>query len=123
MFTRKKLVGVIFATLVLVLAFFCVLYVIGSNSEPYQKAEAFIFSSPEIKQQLGQVESARLAFLGYTVNYHGSDGNAKFQIVIAGENRKALLFTELKRKLGEWTVITARLVREDGHTVNLENSK
>jgi len=119
MFTKKKLVGIMFLTLVLVLGFFYVLYVIGSNTEPYKVAEQFVLSSPEIKKQLGQVKSARLAFLGYEVNYHGSDGNANFKIAISGQDRKAVLFAKLKRNLGEWVVINAKLVKEDGSTVNL----
>jgi hypothetical protein len=119
MLTKKKLFRIIFATLILLLAFFCVLYVIGSNSEPYKKAEEFVHTSPAIKQNLGQIKSVRLAFIGYTVNYHGTDGNAKFKMVITGENGKALLFPELKRSLGEWEVIAAKLVQEDGRSMNL----
>lgn len=116
---KKKWARIVAATLLLLFGFCGALYFFGANSEPYAISEKFVRSSPLVEQQIGKVTSTRLSLWGFSIRTNGPDGHAKFHIVIEGEHANAEVFTELRRRLGTWTVTAARLRQADGQTVDL----
>ena len=115
----KRISIVLVVALALLVAFFASLYLIASNSEPYEAATEFVSESPELQAQLGDIMKTRLAILGYTVSYEGPVGKADFEMLVEGEKTNGSVFVSLNRKAGKWNVSHASRALVDGRLFEL----
>lgn len=106
-------------TALLIILFFTGLYFAGSNSEPYRAAEQFVVNNNVVNKYLTGITHTRMAYLGYSVNYIGSKGNAEFEIIASSPSDTASVFVTLDRELGQWKVTNAYMKRNDGKSVKL----
>jgi hypothetical protein len=120
---RRKILFILTITTILIATFFIAIYIIAGNSEPYKIATQFIQQNTDIKEQVGQISKTRLAFWGYSAHYRGPHGWAEFEIVVKGAKGQAVVFMNLERDLGEWTVKAARLRFGSRESINLKSSE
>ena len=116
--TRKRLLGIIVG-LILLIIMFGSLYISGMRSDAYTTSIGFISSSEAFKESIGELETSRLALLGYAIRYHGPNGDADYKICVTAKKGKGAVYLHLQKDTGVWSVIKANLVLENGATVKL----
>jgi hypothetical protein len=121
MIKRKKIATITSIAVLLVVAFFSGLYLLGISSEPYAFAVEYIDSNDVIIKHLGEIESRRLALFGYSVRYKGPRGHAEYEIKVCGKSKKGKVYLELEKAAGQWRVTRGNLVMETGANVSLAN--
>ena len=105
-------------TLFPIICIFCSIYVIVTQSEPYQFAVQFINDSSLITSKIGPLKSSHLSFRGRSVfSYSGLHDYAEFKIVVTGEKGSGDVYLNLEKSEGNWKVIKGNLVLEDGVSV------
>lgn len=97
------------------------IYTFVKRSEAYETAIVFIRENEIFKRHLGDLESERLAFLGYSIRYSGSSGHADFKIYVTAKNGDAIVNLHLKKDLGLWTVIKGNFIFENGKIIMLKD--
>jgi hypothetical protein len=120
---KRKLISIIAVTVIILISFFSVLYVIGIRSEPYAVAIDFIRSNTVITERLGELEYIRLAFFGYSVRYHGPNGYAEYKIYVIGNAAKGTVYLDLIKSVGIWDVVKGNLLLADGTSYSLMNER
>ena len=111
--------------LLIVLATYAVLQVYGRfmvlRSEPYLYSVQFLMNNGRVTDHLGKPEKITLAiFDSYDLhNSPGSEGSAKFALIVQGPKGRARAYLELTRKTRAWQMTKADLVSENGGQVDL----
>lgn len=114
---KKRILRIGIITLFLVSLFFISLYVYAIRSEPYAAAVNYLTQSDEIRESLGPMTSFRLPFLGYSVRYDGSHGNAEYKIIVKSE--RADIYLTIEKSVGVWEIVEANMVLENGEIISL----
>lgn len=116
---KKKLLTIFITTSILLICFFVGLYIIGIKSEPYKFALKYIDSNKLIIENIGLIESRRLAFFGYSVRYSGTHGHAEYKILVKSKKNKCVVYLNLEKSVGIWSVIAGNLVLNNGRIIPL----
>lgn len=106
---RKKLAKTFVISIVVVIAFFSALYIVGLTSEPYKMAQEFICSNATIKSHIGKNVDAGLALFGYSMRFTGPHGWAEYEINVKGEKGHGKVYVTMQKVLGKWDVKQAQL--------------
>ncbi len=87
----------------------------------YPVAEHFLYESSAVRAELGDVFSARLAYLNSgEFGMVGSDGVAEYNFVVAGSRADGSVGRCLHRSGGEWWLRKGLITRGDGSQVPIE---
>lgn len=116
---RKKMLTIFGITIMLLVCFFAVIYILELRSEPYEFAVRFVNTNKIIFENVGPLRSHRLAFFGSSVRYSGPHGHAVYKIFVKGEKGDGEVYLELEKSVGIWRVIKGNLVLDDGRTVSV----
>jgi hypothetical protein len=78
------------------------------RSEAFQTAHAYVLAQPQVRE-LGDPVEAHLRFLEASLKWSSSTGSADFAIDVEGQRGKAIAYVQLKKSLGQWSVVDWRL--------------
>ena len=78
------------------------------QTESYKIAEAYVTEMREV-DRLGHPIAIRLRFFGYSMEVSGSSGTAEFSFDVKGDGHNAVAHVRLKKDLGQWSVVGAKL--------------
>ena len=117
---RSKIIRFALYAVILALVMYPVAYLWVSNSEPYDRAEAYLRTNSQVRSLIGQVTKTRLAFSGFSVSFSGSSGWAELEIVVSGDRRGGLAAVELEKVLGAWDVVGAHFRAEEANSPVVE---
>lgn len=111
----KKIKYIIYFLLALIVFTPVVGHYIAKSSEPYTIATTFINDNAVVKKEIGDIQSQKLKFFGYSVKYKGTTGKASFNIAIIGiTGLSGDIAIELIKEAGGWQVTNANLIKIDG---------
>lgn len=83
----------------------------------YSTAKAFIYSSPSVKEEVGNVKSLGIIPQG-SVNISNGEGNGELIIKVNGDKATGRIKLILKKERGkEWVVIEAIFMRKSGENI------
>ena len=114
---KHWLVVAIVIALMIVVTYF-VSYCSISNSRPYNIAEDFVRSNLTINAEVGEVRDVKLATFGNYLSYTGSvAGSANFKFNVIGNQDKAIVWIDLRRKYGQWAITAARIQLQNNQNI------
>ncbi|NIO19739.1 MAG: hypothetical protein GTN76_03100 [Candidatus Aenigmarchaeota archaeon] len=123
MLNKKKMLTIFGITLLVLICFLIVLYILGVRSEAYKFALEFIKDNKLILEKIGPLKSQRLAPFGYFVRYTGPRGHAEYKILVKGEKGEGIVYIELEKSVGIWKVIRGNFVLDNGKAISLVQSR
>ena len=115
----QRLLTIIHTTSILLIIMFVGLYISGLRCGAYAASVKFIQNNETFRDSIGELLTDRLAFLGYSVSFHGPNGKADYKICVTAKNGKGDVYLSLQKDTGVWSVIKANLVLGNGTTVKL----
>lgn|SRR5208282_560729 len=91
------------------------------RSEPYLFSIQFLMNNSRVKDNVGKPKKIALAaFDSFDVhNNPGTEGIAKFTLVVHGSNADGKAFVELNREIRDWHMTKAELLLKNGQQLNL----
>jgi hypothetical protein len=108
---------VIGLTLFLVL-FFAIFFFL-MKGEPFQESIKFINSDSQINERIGSVKNISLSMWSSSYKESGTSGNAQYKINVYGEKGLGVVYVDMEKRAGVWTVIRANLLLPDKSRVIL----
>ena len=100
--------------------FYIALYVSGAHSEGYKFLDQAIRSTPSIREQLGDVKTVALSFIGgYRFKFVGDNEWVTMKLNVSGQKRAATVAASAKKINGVWSVTDASM---DGLPISLNKS-
>ena len=85
----------------------------AEHSEPFQKAVTLVRTSQEVRMVTGDVIDVKLKFLEFSIRYTGATGSAEFNTLVSGTAASVPLAISMRKSLGEWQVLAAKMNGRD----------
>lgn len=111
--------GALLALFAAAVGIYFAVYVVGSNSDAFLRAEAAIKASPVIASMVGEVEDVTLKPLkGFRLKpRRGDRGAAHMSMLISGSKRDALITVHFRQAQDTWAIVHATI---DDQPVDLQ---
>lgn len=84
----------------------------AKHAEPYPVALSFIEHDPAVLEKTGEIEKISIGFTGFSIEYRGPDGTAKYAFLLKGKKGNGTVYLQLKKELGVWTVTKSNFIEE-----------
>lgn len=89
----------------------------GIAGEPYVRAQEFIRSNEIVRAELGEVQSVGLSWWHFSLAFKNSVGLARLRCPVDGARGRGIVYLDLERRTGVWSVAKANLTLADERVI------
>ncbi len=84
-------------------------YCVSVQSDAYAITKKFVYQSPSLKREIGEISTIWLKPFSYHLEFSGNEGSAEFLCAIAGNKGSGELKVVLEKIEGIWKINLAEL--------------
>jgi hypothetical protein len=89
------------------------------KGKPFEESRKYINTNSQINEKLGSLTNISLSMWSSSYEESGASGNAQYKIDVDGEKGPGVVYVDLEKRAGVWTVIRANLFLPDNSKVAL----